>query len=59
MMLPKNRKQSKEPDISKRPIISRASRRRFGKQFLCLAFGQLTHRESMSDTMLCPELNAD
>jgi hypothetical protein len=29
------------------------------KQFLCLAFGQLTHRESMSDTMLCLELNAD
>ncbi|GAC1495941.1 MAG: hypothetical protein NVS1B13_26310 [Flavisolibacter sp.] len=29
------------------------------KQFLCLAFGQLTHRESMSDTMLCMELNAD
>lgn len=26
------------------------------KQFLCLAFGQLTHRESMSDTVLC--LNA-
>jgi IS4 transposase len=29
------------------------------KQFLCLAFGQLTHRESLSDTMLCLELNAD
>lgn len=28
------------------------------KQFLCLAFGQLTHRESMSDTMLCLKLNA-
>lgn len=28
------------------------------KQFLCIAFGQLTHRESMSDTMLCLELNA-
>ena len=27
------------------------------KQFLCLAFGQLTHRESMSDTLLCLELN--
>lgn len=27
------------------------------KQFLCLAFGQLTHRESMSDTMLCLKLN--
>jgi hypothetical protein len=29
------------------------------KQFLCLAFGQLTHRESMSDTMLCLKLNED
>lgn len=29
------------------------------KQFLCLAFGQLTHRESMSDTVLCLSLNAD
>jgi hypothetical protein len=29
------------------------------KQFLCLAFGQLTHRQSMSDTLLCLELNAD
>ena len=29
------------------------------KQFLCLAFGQLTHRESMSDTMLCLKLNVD
>lgn len=29
------------------------------KQFLCLAFGQLTHRESMSDTMLCLSLNPD
>lgn len=29
------------------------------KQFLCLAFGQLTHRQSMSDTMLCLKLNAD
>lgn len=29
------------------------------KQFLCLAFGQLTHRESMSDTMLCLALKAD
>ena len=27
------------------------------KQFLCLAFGQLTHRESMSDTILCLRLN--
>ena len=29
------------------------------KQFLCIAFGQLTHRESMSDAMLCLELNTD
>ena len=29
------------------------------KQFLCLAFGQLTHRESLSDTILCLKLNAD
>ena len=29
------------------------------KQFLCLGFGQLTHRERMSDTMLCLKLNAD
>lgn len=29
------------------------------KQFLCLAFGQLTHRESMSDTVLCLKLNED
>lgn len=29
------------------------------KQFLCLAFGQLTHRESMSDTLLCLSLNTD
>lgn len=27
------------------------------KQFLCLAFGQLTHRESMTDTLLCLGLN--
>lgn len=27
------------------------------KQFLCLAFGQLAYRESMSDTMLCLKLN--
>lgn len=27
------------------------------KQFLCMAFGQLTHRESLSDTILC--LNAN
>ena len=29
------------------------------KQFLCLAFGQLTHRQSMTDTLLCLKLNAD
>jgi hypothetical protein len=29
------------------------------KQFLCLAFGQLTHQESISDTMICLKLNAD
>ena len=28
------------------------------KHFLCLAFGQLTHRESMSDTLLCLKLNS-
>ena len=29
------------------------------KQFLCLAFGQLTHRESLSDTALCLKLHKD
>jgi len=29
------------------------------KQYLCMAFGQLTHRESMSDTMLCLKANAN
>ena len=29
------------------------------KQFLCLAFGQLTHRENMSDALLCLRLNSD
>ena len=29
------------------------------KQFLCMAFGQLTHRESMSDTMLCLAANTN
>lgn len=29
------------------------------KQFLCMSFGQLTHRESISDTMLCLTANAD
>lgn len=28
------------------------------KQFLCMAFGQLTHRESISDTMICLKANA-
>lgn len=29
------------------------------RQFLCMAFGQLTHRESISDTILCLKANAD
>jgi hypothetical protein len=29
------------------------------KQFLCMAFGQLTHRESLSDTALCLKLQKD
>jgi hypothetical protein len=29
------------------------------KQYLCMAFGQLTHRESLSDTILCLKANAD
>jgi hypothetical protein len=29
------------------------------KQFLCLSFGQLTHRESISDTILCLKANAN
>jgi hypothetical protein len=29
------------------------------KQYLCMAFGQLTHRESLSDTLLCLQANAD
>ena len=29
------------------------------KQFLCMAFGQLTHRESVSDTLLCLNANSD
>lgn len=29
------------------------------KQFLCMAFGQLTHRESISDTIICLKANAD
>lgn len=28
------------------------------KQFLCMAFGQLTHRESISDTIMCLKANA-
>jgi hypothetical protein len=27
------------------------------KQFLCMAFGQLTHRESLSDTIICLQAN--
>jgi len=29
------------------------------KQFLCMAFGQLTHRESISDTIICLKANCD
>ncbi|MCG2618225.1 IS4 family transposase, partial [Terrimonas sp. NA20] len=29
------------------------------KQFLCMAFGQLTHRESLSDTIICLKANQD
>jgi len=29
------------------------------KQFLCMAFGQLTHRESISDTIMCLKANSD
>lgn len=29
------------------------------KQFLCMAFGQMTHRESISDTILCLKANSD
>jgi hypothetical protein len=29
------------------------------KQYLCMAFGQLTHRESLSDTIMCLKANAD
>jgi hypothetical protein len=28
------------------------------KQYLCMAFGQLTHRESISDTLMCLKANA-
>ncbi|MEP6597752.1 MAG: IS4 family transposase, partial [Ginsengibacter sp.] len=29
------------------------------KQFLCMSFGQLTHRESISDTVLCLKANTN
>jgi hypothetical protein len=29
------------------------------KQYLCMVFGQLTHRESLSDTIMCLKANAD
>ena len=29
------------------------------KQFLCMSFGQLTHRESLSDTIVCLQAHAD
>jgi Domain of unknown function (DUF4372)/Transposase DDE domain len=29
------------------------------KQFLCMSFGQLTHRESLSDTIICLKANED
>ena len=29
------------------------------KQFLCMTFGQLTHRQSLSDTVLCMKLQND
>lgn len=29
------------------------------KQFLCMAFGQITHRESLSDTIICLKANSD
>src|SRR3712207_2216982 len=29
------------------------------KQFLCMAFGQLTHRESLSDTITCLAANKE
>lgn len=29
------------------------------KQFLCMAFGQFTHRESLSDTILCLKANSN
>ena len=29
------------------------------RQFLCMSFGQLTHRESVSDTLLCLKLHSD
>jgi hypothetical protein len=29
------------------------------RQYLCMVFGQLTHRESLSDTILCLKANAN
>jgi len=29
------------------------------RQFLCMSFGQLTHRESLSDTVLCLQLHSE
>jgi hypothetical protein len=29
------------------------------RQFSCMAFGQITHRESLSDTLMCLKANAD
>ena len=29
------------------------------RQYLCMAFGQLTHRESLSDTIMCLKANAN
>ena len=31
----------------------------YWRQFLCMSFGQLTHRESISDTALCLKLQKD
>ncbi|MFM7358031.1 MAG: DUF4372 domain-containing protein [Sediminibacterium sp.] len=28
------------------------------RQYLCMVFGQLTHRESLSDTILCLKANS-
>lgn len=29
------------------------------RQYLCMVFGQLTHRESISDTILCLKANSN